>query len=91
MGLYGLVEIMGDDRTVASSARVSYGGNNKDRTIEEDTKLIRYLYRNKHTSPFEMCEVRFHLKIPIFVMRQLVRHRTSSLNEYSREIFKNVK
>ena len=78
-----MIGVMGNDRTIDNAARVSYGGNEKERTDKEVTNLIRYLYRNHHTSPFEMVELMFHLKMPIFVMRQHVRHRTASLNEYS--------
>jgi thymidylate synthase (FAD) len=80
-GFVGLVDHMGDDAAIVSAARVSYGDGTK--SVREDRGLIRYLVRHKHTSPLEMCEVKLHLKLPIFVMRQLVRHRTSSLNEYS--------
>ena len=80
-GFVGLVDHMGNDADIVSAARVSYGNGTK--SVREDRGLIRYLVRHKHTSPLEMCEVKLHLKLPIFVMRQLVRHRTSSLNEYS--------
>ena len=80
-GFVGLVDHMGSDNAIVQAARVSYGDGTK--TVNEDRGLIRYLVRHKHTSPLEMCEVKLHLKLPIFVMRQLVRHRTSSLNEYS--------
>lgn len=80
-GFVGLVDTMGDDAAIVNAARVSYGNGTK--SVREDRGLIRYLVRHKHTSPLEMCEVKLHLKLPIFVMRQLVRHRTSSLNEYS--------
>lgn len=80
-GFVGLVDYMGSDAAIVQAARVSYGDGTK--TVNEDKGLIRYLMRHKHTSPFEMCEVKLHIKLPIFVMRQLVRHRTSSLNEYS--------
>lgn len=80
-GFVGLVDHMGDDAAIVNAARVSYGNGTK--SVREDRGLIRYLVRHKHTSPLEMCEVKLHLKLPIFVMRQLVRHRTSSLNEYS--------
>ncbi|SVA10565.1 uncharacterized protein METZ01_LOCUS63419, partial [marine metagenome] len=72
---------MGDDNSIADAARVSYGKGT--RSASDNRNLIRYLVRHKHTSPLEMVEVKFHLKLPIFVMRQLVRHRTASLNEYS--------
>lgn len=80
-GFVGLVDYMGSDAAIVQAARVSYGVGTK--TVRMDRGLIRYLLRHRHTSPFEMCTVKFHLKLPIFVMRQLVRHRTSSLNEYS--------
>src|SRR6185437_6990334 len=72
---------MGDDRAIARSARVSLGEDNK--TPEEDAKLIRYLLKNKHTSPFEKVRFEFYVKAPIFVARQWVRHRTASWNERS--------
>ena len=80
-GFVGLVDYMGSDDAVVQAARVSYGKGTK--SINTDRGLIRYLMRHEHTTPFEMCEVKFHIKLPIFVMRQLVRHRTASLNEYS--------
>ena len=80
-GFVGLIDHMGTDNSIVQAARVSYGDGTK--TVMEDRALIRYLVRHKHTSPLEMCEVKLMLKLPIFVMRQLVRHRTSSLNEYS--------
>lgn len=80
-GFVGLIDHMGSDSAVVQAARVSYGDGTK--TVNEDRGLLRYLMRHKHTSPFEMNVVKLHLKLPIFVMRQLVRHRTSSLNEYS--------
>ena len=80
-GFIGLVEHMGSDSSIVQAARVSYGDGTK--TVLEDRGLIRYLMRHKHTSPFEMCQIKIHIKIPIFIMRQWVRHRTASLNEYS--------
>lgn len=80
-GFVGLVDHMGNDNAIVQAARVSYGTGTK--TVNTDRGLIRYLMRHEHTTPFEMCEVKFHIKLPIFVMRQLVRHRTASLNEYS--------
>ncbi len=80
-GFVRLLEVMGDDEEVVNAARISYGKGTKK--FSETRNLIRYLMRHKHTSPFEMCEVKFHLKLPIFVMRQLVRHRTANINEYS--------
>lgn len=80
-GFVGLIDHMGTDNSIVQAARVSYGDGTK--TVLEDRGLIRYLVRHKHTSPLEMCDIKLHIKLPIFVMRQLVRHRTSSLNEYS--------
>ena len=80
-GFVRLIDVMGDDSSIADGARVSYGKGT--RSVSDNRNLIRYLVRHKHTSPLEMVEVKFHLKLPIFVMRQLVRHRTASLNEYS--------
>lgn len=80
-GFVGLVETMGSDQVIEQVARVSYGAGT--RKISDTRNLIRYLLRHRHTSPFEMGVLRFHIKIPIFVMRQLVRHRTASMNEYS--------
>lgn len=80
-GFVGLIDTMGSDADIVSAARVSYGSGTK--TVNQDRGLIRYLLRHHHTSPIEMCEVKLHLKMPIFVMRQWVRHRTASLNEES--------
>jgi thymidylate synthase (FAD) len=80
-GFVGILETMGSDADIADAARVSYGKGTK--SVSDDRNLLRYLMRHKHTSPFEMAEVKFHLKVPIFIMRQLVRHRTANLNEYS--------
>ena len=80
-GFVGLVDHMGSDSAIVQAARVSYGDGTKQ--VQDDRNLIRYLMRHEHTTPFEMCEVKFHIKLPIFVMRQLVRHRTASMNEYS--------
>jgi len=80
-GFLNLVDHMGSDDAIVTAARVSYGQQNKSK--EEDRKLIRYLMKHRHTSPFEMCEVKLHVKLPIFVARQWVRHRTASLNEIS--------
>jgi thymidylate synthase (FAD) len=76
-----LLDVFGSDARIAESARVSYGKGTKK--TSNDKALIRYLLRHKHTSPFEMCEVLFYLKVPIFVARQLVRHRTANINEVS--------
>jgi len=81
LGFVKLLDVMGDDEEVENSARISYGDGT--RKVNQTRNLIRYLMRHKHTSPFEMCEVKFHIKLPIFIMRQLVRHRTANLNEYS--------
>jgi thymidylate synthase (FAD) len=80
-GFVGLVSVMGDDSSIVQAARVSYGKGTK--TVSEDRALIRYLMRHRHTSPFEMVEFKFHIKLPIFVMRQHIRHRTANVNEYS--------
>lgn len=80
-GFVGLVNHMGSDQTVEFATRMSYGQGT--RTISDTRALLRYLVRHLHTSPLEMGEVVFHLKLPIAIMRQLVRHRTASLNEYS--------
>ena len=80
-GFVRLVDVMGDDSSIVQAARVSYGAGTK--TVREDVMLIDYLMRNKHLSPFEMAEVKFHVKAPIFVARQWVRHRTASWNEMS--------
>lgn len=80
-GFVRIVDTMGDDSAIVQAARVSYGEGTK--TVSEDKGLIRYLMRNRHTSPFEMCEIKLHIKAPIFVMRQWLRHRTANVNEYS--------
>ena len=80
-GFVKLLDVMGNDEEVENAARISYGEGT--RKVSQTRNLLRYLMRHKHTSPFEMCEVKFHIKLPIFVMRQLVRHRTANLNEYS--------
>lgn len=80
-GFVRLVDWMGDDSSIVQAARVSYGKGTK--SVSEDTALIRYLMRNLHTSPFEMVEFKFHVKLPIFVARQWIRHRTANVNEYS--------
>jgi thymidylate synthase (FAD) len=80
-GFVTLLDVMGSDEEVENAARISYGEGT--RKVSQTRNLLRYLMRHRHTSPFEMCEVKFHIKLPIFVMRQLVRHRTANLNEYS--------
>lgn len=80
-GFVRLVDVMGDDSSIVQAARVSYGQGTK--TIREDKGLINYLLSHAHTSPFEMVEFKFHCKMPIFVARQWIRHRTASVNEIS--------
>ena len=80
-GFVRLVDYLGGDDSVVQSARVSYGRGTKKK--EQDRGLIRYLMRHNHTTPFEMVEFKFHAKMPIFVARQWVRHRTANINEYS--------
>ena len=80
-GFFMVKEVMCSDKEIAESARMSYGRGTKK--INNDEGLINYLVKNHHTSPLEMGEIRFHMRLPIFVMRQLVRHRTANLNEYS--------
>ncbi len=81
-GFVALVDTMGDDRTPAKTARASYR-NKAERTADEDSKLTNYLVKHQHTTPLEFCQVLFYMKMPIFVARQLVRHRTASINEVS--------
>lgn len=80
-GFVRLVDYMGNDSRIVQSARVSYGEGTK--TVREDKGLIQYLLRNQHTSPFEQVVFTFHMKLPIFVARQMIRHRTARLNEIS--------
>ncbi len=80
-GFVRVVDYMGDDKAIVQAARVSYGRGSKRK--RRDRGLIRYLMRNWHTTPFEMCEIKLHVKLPIFVARQWIRHRTASVNEYS--------
>ncbi len=80
-GFVSLVDYMGDDAAIVQAARCSYGAGTKK--LSEDRDLIRYLLRHKHSTPFEMVELKFHVKLPIFVARQLIRHRTANVNEYS--------
>ena len=80
-GFVRAVDYMGDDAAVVQAARVSYGRGT--RRVSEDAGLIRYLMRHRHTTPFEMCEIKFHVKLPIFIARQWIRHRTANVNEYS--------
>jgi thymidylate synthase (FAD) len=80
-GFVYLVDYMGNDAAIVQAARVSYGQGTKK--VSEDRGLIRYLRRHDHSTPFEMVEFKFHAKMPIFVARQWVRHRTANINEYS--------
>jgi len=80
-GFVRVVDYMGDDSAVVQAARVSYGKGTKK--ISEDAGLIKYLMRHWHSTPFEMCEIKYHVKLPIFVARQWIRHRTANVNEYS--------
>jgi thymidylate synthase (FAD) len=80
-GFVRLIDVMGDDAAIVQAARVSYGAGTKK--VNEDVGLIRYLMRHLHTTPFEMVEFKFHVKLPIFVARQWIRHRTANVNEYS--------
>jgi len=80
-GFVRVVDYMGDDAAVVQAARVSYGRGTRKTT--EDEGLIRYLMRHWHSTPFEMCEIKYHIKLPIFVARQWIRHRTANVNEYS--------
>src|SRR6056300_743701 len=80
-GFVRLVDFMGDDSSIVRAARVSYGSGTK--SVREDAGLIDYLIRNEHSSPLEMVEFTFHIKLPLFVMGQLVRHRQANLNQMS--------
>ncbi len=80
-GLIRVVDYMGDDAAICQAARVSYGRGTK--SVQNDEGLIRYLMRHWHSTPFEMCEVKLHVKLPVFVARQWIRHRTANVNEYS--------
>ena len=80
-GFVRVVDYMGDDHSIVQAARVSYGKGTKQ--LSNDRGLIRYLLRHRHTTPFEMCELKLHVKLPIFVARQWIRHRSANVNEYS--------
>jgi thymidylate synthase (FAD) len=80
-GFVRVVDYMGDDAAICQAARVSYGAGTKH--VSNDEGLIRYLMRHWHSTPFEMCEVKLHVKLPVFVARQWIRHRTANVNEYS--------
>lgn len=80
-GFIRVIDYMGDDSAIVQAARVSYGKGTKQ--VNQDKGLINYLVRHRHTTPLEMCEIKFHIKLPIFIARQWIRHRTASVNEYS--------
>ena len=80
-GFIRVIDYMGDDAAIVQAARVSYGAGTKH--VQNDDGLIRYLMRHWHSTPFEMCEVKLHVKLPVFVARQWIRHRTANVNEYS--------
>lgn len=80
-GFVRVVDYMGDDAAICQAARVSYGRGTK--SVQNDEGLIRYLMRHWHSTPFEMCELKLHVKLPVFVARQWIRHRTANVNEYS--------
>jgi thymidylate synthase (FAD) len=80
-GFVRVIDYMGDDSSIVQAARVSYGKGTKK--ISTDSGLIKYLMRHWHTTPFEMCEIKYHVKLPIFIARQWIRHRTANVNEYS--------
>ena len=80
-GFVRFIDYMGDDAAICQAARVSYGKGTK--SVQNDEGLIRYLMRHWHSTPFEMCEVKLHVKLPVFVARQWIRHRTANVNEYS--------
>src|SRR5262249_44591800 len=80
-GFVRVVDYMGDDSAIVQAARVSYGKGTKK--VSEDAGLIKYLMRHWHSTPFEMCEIKYHVKLPIFVARKWILHRTANVNEYS--------
>jgi thymidylate synthase (FAD) len=80
-GFVRVIDYFGDDAAIVQAARVSYGKGTKK--VSDDRNLIRYLMRHRHSTPFEMCEIKLHVKLPIFVARQWIRHRTANVNEYS--------
>ena len=80
-GFIRVVDYMGDDTSIVQAARVSYGKGTKK--VNTDAGLIKYLMRHWHSTPFEMCEIKYHVKLPIFIARQWIRHRTANVNEYS--------
>ena len=80
-GFIRVIDYMGDDTSIVQAARVSYGKGTKK--VSTDAGLIKYLMRHWHSTPFEMCEIKYHVKLPIFIARQWIRHRTANVNEYS--------
>jgi len=80
-GFIRVVDLMGDDSAIVQAARVSYGKGTKK--VSDDRGLIRYLMRHRHTTPFEMCEIKLHVRVPMDAWRQWIRHRTANVNEYS--------
>ena len=80
-GFVRVVDYMGDDTYIVQSARVSYGKGTKK--VSTDAGLIKYLMRHRHSTPFEMCEIKYHVKLPIFIARQWIRHRTANVNAVS--------
>ena len=80
-GFVRVVDYMGNDTSIVQAARVSYGKGTKK--VSTDSGLIKYLMRHWHSTPFEMCEIKYHVKLPIFIARQWIRHRTANVNEYS--------
>ena len=80
-GFVRVIDYMGDDAAICQAARVSYGKGTK--SVQNDEGLVRYLMRHWHSTPFEMCEVKLHVKLPVFVARQWILHRTANVNEYS--------
>ena len=80
-GFIRVVDYMGNDTSIVQAARVSYGKGTKK--VNTDSGLIKYLMRHWHSTPFEMCEIKYHIKLPIFIARQWIRHRTANVNEYS--------
>ena len=80
-GFVRVVDYMGGDSAIVQAARISYGEGTK--RVQEDRALIRYLMRHRHTTPFEMCEIKFHVRVPMDTWRQWIRHRTANVNEYS--------
>ena len=80
-GFIRVIDYMGNDNSIVQAARVSYGKGTKK--VNTDSGLIKYLMRHWHSTPFEMCEIKYHVKLPIFIARQWIRHRTANVNEYS--------